>query len=210
MSRRPALVLLPAAVDGPGTWTGLTSALGRAYRVLAPEPGAAGPVLPLTGRVAAVTSAMDAAGVASATLCGHGLGAVVALQLAAEAPDRVDGLVLMTRQVALSPVLLSLPAAVLRLLSAAAVQRLGAAPPQVTALLDQVRPVDAAPLAARVTTPAVVVCGARDRVNRRASAALARALPAGRLELVPGARDGWPSAQPERLAPLLRRDDLFG
>lgn len=140
----------------------------------------------------------------SATVCGIGLGAMVALQLTASQPERVDRLVLVTRQVAVSPVLMSLPAAVLRLLPATTVQRLGAGQDQVLALLDQARPVDAGGLASRVDVPAVVLCGARDRINRRASTALARALPRGELQLIPKAGADW--LTPEGLAEALRHD----
>ena len=149
-----------------------------------------------------VTTALDAAGISSATVCGVGLGAMVTLQLAADHPDRVDSLVLITRQVGLSPLLMSLPAVVLRLLPATAVQRLGAEQPQLLALLDQVRPVDSTPLARRVHTPALVLCGARDRINRRASESLATALPAGQLQLLPAGPD-WLTSHPELLVEAL-------
>lgn len=204
MRRPPALVLLPARNDHPASWTPLAKRLQHSYDVVTPSlPGlAAGraEVFSLEAAAQAVSAAIPRSA-SSATVCGIGLGAMVALQLAATAPDRVTRLVLLTRQVAVSPVLLSLPAAVLRLLPATTVQRLGAGQDQVLGLLDQVRPVDFAAVAPRVAVPAVVVCGARDRINRRASTALARALPQGELRLVPKAGPGW--LTPEALAALL-------
>jgi len=206
VTAQPALVLLHGASDGPDSWGRVRAALPDTVPVLTPrlpvQDGADEPFT-LERGAEAVAAALDAAGAASATLCGVGLGALVALQLAAEAPNGAHRLVLITRQVRLSPLLMSLPAVVLRLLPATAVQRLGAEQPQLLALLDQVRPVDATPLARRVHTPALVLCGARDRINRRASESLAKALPAGELRLLPQAGPDWLTSHPQLLVEAL-------
>jgi pimeloyl-ACP methyl ester carboxylesterase len=204
MTTPPTLVLLPGTSAPAALTTTLVAGLGGAAEVLLAPPPQASRAFSLTAAAGAVADQLDRAGAGQVTLVGFGVGAMVALQLAADQPQRVGGLVLLTRQVAVSPVLLSLPAAVLRLLPAATVHRIGARPEQVLGLLDQVRPPDFGPLATRVTAPAVVVCGARDRLNRRASTQLARALPAGEVRLVPGARQGWLERQPELLLEVVR------
>ncbi|HEX8510910.1 MAG TPA: hypothetical protein VF635_15600 [Propionibacteriaceae bacterium] len=200
------VVLLPGAKDDPGYWSAVERALPRRTKALTlfwPALSAGSKAFSLQQGAEAAASAMQASGVTTATICGVGVGALVALQLAADHPDRVQSLVLATRQVGLSPILLSLPAAALRLLPARTVQRLGAGPEQVLALLDQARPVDFSALAARVHCPTVVLCGARDRLNRRGSATLARTLPHGQLELIPRAGAEWLSERPELLAEAL-------
>lgn len=204
MTIRPALVLLPSVGAPPALTTTLVAGLGGAAEALLAPPPQPSPAFTLSAAAGAVAEQLDRSGAGHLTLVGVGVGAMVALQLAADQPQRVSGLVLLTRQVAVNPVLLSLPAAVLRLLPAATVHRIGGRPEQVLGLLDQVRPVDFTPLAARVTAPAVVVCGARDRLNRRASTQLARALPAGELRLVGDARPGWLERQPELLVEVVR------
>ena len=204
MTTSPALVLLPS-ISAPAALTAtLVAGLGSPGEVLLAPPPQASPAFTLTAAAGAVAEQLDRSDADEVTLVGIGVGAMVALQLAADQAQRVSGLVLLTRQVGVSPVLLSLPAAVLRLLPAATVHRIGARPEQVLGLLDQVRPVDSTPLATRVTAPAVVVCGARDRLNRRASTQLARALPGGELRLVRDARPGWLERQPELLVELVR------
>jgi pimeloyl-ACP methyl ester carboxylesterase len=200
--RTTAALLVPALHDEPGRWQPLSALLrGRfALTIAVPPDPAAGHAEPFSLAGAAAAVARGRRG--PMTVCGIGLGAMVALELAANHPEQVSRLVLVTRQVALSPVLLSLPAAVLRLLPATTVQRF-ARREQVLALLDQVRPIDATAIAARVDVPAVVLCGGRDRINRRASAALAAALPQGELRLVPKAGPGW--LTPETLASELLR-----
>ncbi len=93
--------------------------------------------------------------------------------------------------------------AALGLLPALGWQRLGMPRTRIVGLLDQLRPVDAVPLARRVATPALVVVGRRDLPNQGPSAALARALPLGRLRVLPGAGADWTSTQPERAATAL-------
>jgi pimeloyl-ACP methyl ester carboxylesterase len=204
MTTSPALVLLPS-ISAPAALTAtLVAGLGSPGEVLLAPPPQASPAFTLTAASGAVAEQLDRSDADEVTLVGIGVGAMVALQLAADQAQRVSGLVLLTRQVAVNPILLSLPAAVLRLLPAATVHRIGARPEQVLGLLDQVRPVDSTPLATRVTAPAVVVCGARDRLNRRASTQLARALPGGELRLVRDARPGWLERQPELLVELVR------
>ena len=204
MTTSPALVLLPS-ISAPAALTAtLVAGLASPGEVLLAPPPQASPAFTLTAAAGAVAEQLDRSDADEVTLVGIGVGAMVALQLAADQAQRVSGLVLLTRQVAVNPILLSLPAAVLRLLPAATVHRIGARPEQVLGLLDQVRPVDSTPLATRVTAPAVVVCGARDRLNRRASTQLARALPGGELRLVRDARPGWLERQPELLVELVR------
>lgn len=201
-----ALVLLHGNAESPERWAAVTAELPPTVRALTPTLPFSGPAeapCTLPRSATTVTAALDAAGLASASVCGIGLGALVALQLAADSPDRVDGLVLMTRQVRLYPMLMSVSAAVLRLLPATAAQRLGVDQAQLLALLDQVRPVDAAGLARRVRAPALVLVGALDPINRRASQSLATALPHGEFTLLPQAGPNWPTTDPTLLLPPL-------
>jgi pimeloyl-ACP methyl ester carboxylesterase len=207
----PALVLLTGVRGDPAQWESTREPLARAFRLLTPSLPVTGPSTApfvLEDAAAAVAAALDTASLPSAAVCGIGLGAMVALRLAAAQPARVSHLALVTRQVAVSPLLMSLPAVVLKLLPATAVARLGAGQPQILSLLDQVRPVDAVPLASRVTVPSTVLCGARDRINRRASERLAQALPQGRLQLIPRAGPAWPTQSPQLLADALT--DVLG
>jgi pimeloyl-ACP methyl ester carboxylesterase len=184
----------------------VASDLGQDFQVLRPElvpyEGLPGGLERLAERVVAV---IEDRGLASACVCGVGIGAMVALQAAADHPDRVERLALVTRQVAVSPILLSLPAAVLGLLPATTLARLGAGQDQLLALLDQVRPVDFARLAPRVHAPSTVICAQRDPVNRRSSAALSRDLPNGQLEFLPAAGPDWLAEHPHLLTEALRR-----
>ncbi|MET1007331.1 MAG: alpha/beta hydrolase [Propionibacteriaceae bacterium] len=206
MTGAPTLVLLSGFGDPTGSWAAVQAGLGDAVQILTPPLAGLSPTdsdFTLQRSAAGMATALAAAGHSSATVCGVGLGAMVALQLAADSPERVDDLVLITRQVRSSAILLSLPAAVLPLIPASWVVRLGAQQDQVLALLDQVRPVDFTSTARRVSTPALVLCGDHDVINRRTSATLARELRRGDLQTVPDAGPGWLRSNPEKLVRLL-------
>lgn len=220
MADQRTLVLLGGAQEGPEVWDSVRAELEGAFSVVTPDlglqsdgrsPGSgsssrqsdSADSFSLDRAAGDIAASLEGAGVSSAVVCGVGLGAMVGMELAAGYPERVGELVLVTRRLALSPLLMSLPAVVVRLLPAGRVQHLGALRAQVLALLDQVRPVDFRPLAARVAAPATVLCGARDRNNRHPSEALARALPAARLELIAGAGASWVRDSPHLLAERL-------
>lgn len=207
MTAEPVLVLLHGAQDQPSMWDPHRAALGNTFSVLTPRLVGlgAGDAVPFTPADAghSIGQALTDASANRAFFCGVGVGALVAMNLAADEPERVSGLALLTQQTAPPAVLMSLPAAVLRLLPAATAQRLGVSRNQVIALLDQVRPVDISSLAPRVQARAVVLRGAKDRLNARASSALAQALPHGQLTTVPTAGPSWWRERPQLLTDAL-------
>ena len=152
-----------------------------------------------------VLDAISTAGTDRAVLVGHGWGSMVALQIAATRDEQVAALMLSTNARLETIVLRSLYYGILSLLPAAIVQQLGARPPEVLDLLDQVRPADFRSLAERVPAPALVIVGEQDVANRGPSATLARSLPLGNLRVVPhaGRRLAGPAA-PSRREPAGR------
>ena len=198
------LVLLTGPLAPPGGAAALATALGASAPVLAPELSL-DPRRPTDlGRPAgAVLAALAAAGGAAAVLCGLGYGALVALQVAADQPGRVRGLVLCTNARPVGTAVRSLHGGVVGLLPARTLQAWGGGPRQALQSLDQVRPLDYAPLAARVVAPVLVPYGEQDRLNVRPSTQLARSLAAGRAAAVTGAGPGWTWAEPDRYAALV-------
>lgn len=207
MPGRPALVLLVGATEPAERLAATERLLGRRFELLTPQilrPGRDGARrFSLRGAADCVVDAITDAGLPTAVVCGIGLGAMVGMTVARDEPDLVRGLVLATAAVRLSPILMSVQAVALRLVPAATLERWGADPAQVVALLAAVRPVDFLPLAAQVRHRSLVVCGGRDQVNSRPSRLLADTLSAGTLSVVPGAADGWLLETPERLDSLL-------
>ncbi len=205
MSIGHTVVLLPGLHDTSTQTTALQAALSEVARVLTPDIAVSTTTtVILEDPALKVLDAMSSAGIERAVLVGHGLGSMVALQIAATRGEQVAAVLLSTNARLEAIVVRSLYYGVLSLLPAAVVQQLGARPPEVLNLLDQVRPADFRSLAERIPAPALVIVGEQDVANRGPSAVLARSLPLGNLRVVPQAGAGWQAQQPEVVAKLLR------
>ena len=207
MSIGHTVVLLPGLHDTDTQTTALRAALAHApdvAQVITPDitVSRSKPVI-LEDPALRVLGAISAAGIDRAVLIGHGWGAMVALEIAATHGERVTALMLSTNARLERIVLRSLYYGILSLLPATVVQQLGARPPEVLDLLDQVRPVDFRSFAERVQAPALVVVGEQDVANRGPSATLARSLPLGNVRVVPRAGAGWRAQQPDMVRKLL-------
>ena len=207
IEKAPVVVLRPATSAGGSeqAWTQAWAAYDRTALVpdLTPEPG----LVVLEAPGLAALAALSASGAERAVLCGSGYGAMVALHVAANYPERVAALVLTTASRLVDRERRGIADAVYGLLPVSRVQQLRGPQRRVLELLDQVRTVDWTPFAAQVRVPAVVVLGERDVINRGPSRRLAAVLPGSELVVVPGAKEGWvardPSALAEAAAPFL-------
>ena len=130
-------------------------------------------------------SSLDVNGIESAVLVGHQLGAMVALQVAATAPERVAGLVLSGALAAPGKVALAMQKSVIRLLPNRALADSGATKADLIKALDVIASADYGRLE-RVATPALLIAGASDQLLA-AARQLAAKLANARLEVVPGA-----------------------
>jgi pimeloyl-ACP methyl ester carboxylesterase len=204
MSIAHTVVLLPALGEDEAQTAALRAAFEEATQVLRPDISVRGssPVI-LEEPALAVLDALTSARTSQIVLIGHGWGAMVALQIAANSADRVAALILSTNARPETIAIRSLFYGVLSLLPATVVQQLGGRSADVAGLLDQVRPVDIKPLAVRAAAPALVIVGERDIANRGPSAALARSLPLGNLRVVPQAGPGWQTKDPQLVVELV-------
>jgi pimeloyl-ACP methyl ester carboxylesterase len=204
MSIGHTVALLPGLHDTSAQTTALKTALADVARVLTPDLSVSTTSrVILEGPALTVLGAISAASTDQAVLVGRGWGSMVALQVAATHDERVAALMLSTNARLETIVLRSLYYGVLNLLPATVVQQLGARPPEVLDLFDQVRPADFRTLAGRVPVPALVIVGEQDVANRGPSAVLARSLPLGNLRVVPRMGPGWQAQQPQVVAKLL-------
>jgi pimeloyl-ACP methyl ester carboxylesterase len=168
-----------------------------------------------------VLTAADALGLDALIIAGHSMGGAIALDMALEAPERVRALVLMsvTARLYVAPALLE------QLVQDPAQARqwiieTGYGPDTLTQAralgakqLAAVRPevlhgdfvacsvFDARSRLGEVRAPALVLCGAEDRLTPpKYVAALQEGLPRARLELIPGAGHMLPLECPEDVA----------
>ena len=204
MSIGQTVVLLPGLHDTSTQTTALQAALADVAQVLTPDiTVSTTKTVILEDPALRVLDAMSTAGTDRAVLVGHGWGSMVALQIAATREERVAAVMLSTNARLETIVVRSLYFGILSLLPASIIQQLGAQPPEILNLLDQVRPADFRSLAERVPAPALIIVGEQDVANRGPSAALARSLPLGNLRVVPQAGAGWRAQKPQAVADLL-------
>ena len=138
-------------------------------------------------------------------LCGLSLGGVLALQYAAEHPARVGALVLLAPQYRMPTRLLRLQNALFRLMPPSCFRETGFTKAQFLQLCRSMMDLDLTPLLSHVSCPVLVLCGSRDRANKRACAALVQRLPQATLHLISGAGHECNRDAPEALATLLRQ-----
>lgn len=137
-------------------------------------------------------------------LCGLSLGGVLCLHYAAQHPERVGALVLMAPQYRMPKGLLRIQNALFRLMPQAMFRETGLTKAQFIQLCGSMAELDLSGALSRISCPVLVLCGSRDRANRRACAELARLLPRAELRVVEGAGHELNREAPEKLAPLLR------
>lgn len=120
-------------------------------------------------------------------LCGLSLGAVLALQYAVEHPQGVESLVLIAPQYKMPRALLQFQSALFRLMPPSSFRDMGLQKEDFLSLTRSMADIDLSRDLNRVSCPVLILCGERDRANRKAAQRLAQLLPRGRFLPLPGA-----------------------
>lgn len=133
-------------------------------------------------------------------LCGLSLGGVLALQYSAENPGRVSSLALIGTPCVMPKRLLGVQNAVFRLMPERAFRQMGLPKKDLLALTGSMRSLDLRGSLANVSCPVLVLCGERDRANRKSALDLQAGLSHAELAWVPGAGHEANLDVPEALA----------
>ena len=133
-------------------------------------------------------------------LCGLSLGAVAALHYAVDHPGRVSALILIAPQYRMPRALLRLQNALFRLMPERSFREMGLGKEAVLELTGSMADLDLSRGLSSVACPVKLLCGKRDRANRKAAEELSRLLPAADLEWVEGAGHQVNLDAPEALA----------
>lgn len=110
-------------------------------------------------------------------LCGLSLGGILALQYALEHPEGVEALALIGTPCVMPKGLLWFQNAVFRLLPGRAFRQMGLSKGEVIGLTGSMLDLDFREDLGRVACPALVLCGERDRANRKAALELRAGIP---------------------------------
>lgn len=111
-------------------------------------------------------------------------GGVLALQYAAEHPERVNSLALIGARASMPGGLLAIQNLMFRLMPAESFRKIGMEKQAVIKLCASMAELDLRPVLEQITCPVLVLCGEKDRANRRAAEELGRMLPNGELRLI--------------------------
>lgn len=136
-------------------------------------------------------------------LCGLSLGAVLALHYAIDFPARVQALALIAPQYKMPARLLRAQDIVFRLMPRRAFIGTGFQKEDLRRLTHSMAALDFSGSLGKVGCPTLVLCGEKDRANRKAAEGLACLLPQGELAVVGGAGHEVNRDQPQRLAGIL-------
>lgn len=137
-------------------------------------------------------------------LCGLSLGGILALQYAAEHPERVGSLVLIGTQYAMPRTALKVQNLMFRLMPAGAFRQMGLSKAEAIGLAGSMLDLDFRGDLGKIVCPALVLCGERDRANRKAALGLRENLPRAELRWIAGAGHEVNVDAPAELGKALR------
>lgn len=198
------VVLLHGLGQSPDSWDAVVRELGT--EALCPDlfallRGAAAHYSNLFRRFAAYCEGLSG----PLRLCGLSLGGVLALQYAAERPERVESLVLIGTPCAMPKRLLQFQNLLFRLMPEGAFRQMGLSRRDLTALTRSMLNLDFRADLGRIACPVLVLCGERDRANRKAARDLQAGLPRAELAWVPGAGHEVNVDAPRELSNIIKQ-----
>lgn len=137
-------------------------------------------------------------------LCGLSLGGVLALHYTIEHPKKVNSLVLIAAQYKMPKGLLRIQNILFRFMPKSMFQQAGFGKKEFIRLCKTMMELDLSDSVWKVSCPALVVCGERDAVNKKASVELAGLLENAELQIISDSGHEVNMEAPERLAEVLR------
>lgn len=186
---KPPVVLLHGAGQLPTMWQSQVEALGAERRALAPWIAGLRPGrrfdLSLKTASAELISTLDLSGYRTVDVVAHQLGAMVALQAAADHPDRIGRLVISGAVLLPGRMALRMQKAALRMLPVRGLENTGLTKDDLVKALDVMAEADFSSRLTAITARTLVVVGQSDANGQVSAKALSEKLPNGRLEVIP-------------------------
>lgn len=138
-------------------------------------------------------------------LCGLSLGGVLALDYTLQNPDRVRSLVLIGTPYKMPKTLLTLQNAAFRLMPASAFAKSGLGKQDMIRMCSSMRELDFSQDLGKISCRVLVVCGQKDKANRKAAQELSTCLMRGKLRTVEGAGHEVNMDAPDKLSEILQK-----
>ena len=120
----------------------------------------------------------------SLNFCGLSLGAVLALNYAIDFPDKVSSLILIAPQYNMPKFLLKVQNMLFKFMPESKFKDIGLKKKDFITLTNSMMDIDFTNSLNNVNCPAVIICGEKDNVNKKAAIKLARELPNAKLSTI--------------------------
>lgn len=142
---------------------------------------------------------------APSVVCGLSLGAVLALNLTIDAPELVERLILIAPQFQMPKTMLKLQGLIFRLMPSRSFESVGIPKKGMIALTESMSSLDFRDSLDRVECPALILCGERDSVNKKAAEKLGGLLRNAENAVIPNAGHEVNLENPHALAELIQK-----
>lgn len=136
-------------------------------------------------------------------LCGLSLGAVIALNYVVEHPGKVTSLVLIGGQYVMPKGLLRLQNMIFRVMPNGIFKKMGLGKRELIQLTKSMMALDFKEDLEKVDCRTLIVCGEKDRANRRAAEMMAEKIPGANIKILEGCGHEVNVEAPEKLAEIL-------
>lgn len=137
------------------------------------------------------------------SLCGLSLGGILALNYALDYSERVHSLALIGVQYQMPVKLLKVQNAMFHLMPRSMFQQMGFGKESFIQLCRSMMTLDFSRELDKITCPVLIICGEKDKANRKAAEELAQFIPGAELQIMLGAGHEVNTEAPEQLADAL-------
>ena len=138
-------------------------------------------------------------------ICGHSLGALLALDYAIRHNEQVAALVLIGVQYKVPSLLIDFQNLIFRCMPNKTFDDMGMSKNDVIRLAHSMRSLDFRSRLKDIKCPVTILCGEKDRANLKASRQLAELLSQSKLRIVPGAAHELNKCAPEAIADVWKK-----
>lgn len=136
-------------------------------------------------------------------ICGLSLGGILALQYVIENPDRVNSVVLIGTQYAMPKRLLKFQNAIFHIMPDRTFKGMGLNKKEVIGLTSSMMNLDFRQDLHKITCPVLVICGEKDKANKKASLQMKALIPNAELTMIQNAGHEINIDAPEHLGKVL-------
>lgn len=137
-------------------------------------------------------------------ICGVSLGAILAMEFYFRHPQKVKALILVAPQYRMPAYLLDIQNIIFRFMPKNVFQASGTTKENMISISASMRHLDYRNRIESIRCPVSIVCGEKDKANRKAAVSLNRLLPNSTLNIVPDAGHEVNTDAPEHLAEIIR------